>query len=107
MLFRSQLPEVVAIEQFGEALLLGAEAEAFEGGQGDVFGIDGLRPRAPQPALGLADQPGEIALPQLLDGPIVDFSDGLRNELPFAGRTANVTHPMRVRAKDERSRWPG
>ena len=35
------LPEVVAVEQSGEAALLGAAAEAVEGAEGHVLLIDG------------------------------------------------------------------
>jgi hypothetical protein len=63
------LPQVVAVEQAGEAVLLGAAAEAGEGVQSDVLTTGcPRRRRAREPGAGQADQAREIAFPERLDG---------------------------------------
>ena len=61
-----ELPQVQAVVQLGEAVLLGPTAEAVEGAQGDVFLVGGAAGRGAELLAGQTDQAAEVALPQLL-----------------------------------------
>src|SRR5262249_43188726 len=61
-----QLPEVVAVLQPGELAPLGAAAEAVEGAEGHVLLVGGEARAALELLPGQADQPPEVALPELL-----------------------------------------
>ena len=65
-----QRPEVVAVDQAGEAAGGGAAAEAVEGAERGVLGIRRAAGPGAEPVPGQVDQPVEVALPELLGGRI-------------------------------------
>src|SRR5262249_31584822 len=62
---RQQLPEIVAVAQLGELAAAGPAAEAVEGAQRHVLLVRGATGRARELGPGQADQPVEVAVPEL------------------------------------------
>src|SRR5262249_26420152 len=80
-----QPPQVGAVIQLSEATLLGPQAEAFEGAQGDVFVVPGQCGDALEPGARQADQPPEVNLQQPLHGGVLAVLELGDPECPLVG----------------------
>jgi hypothetical protein len=63
-----QLPQVVAVGQAREAVLVHAAAKAVEGAEGHVLLVGGGPGPAQQFLAGQSDEPAEVAFPEVLRG---------------------------------------